>query len=127
MKQNRGYEIDFVEGKIIVMKRFLKDASVIGSTAYTELTQVRKDYADFTIEIRQIAKKENKQTYGKLTYDFMRDYILTKEDSKVVLAEYESIRKLAKFQNAQYVFVKNWFLKKYKNDFTKKETDEQVA
>ena len=127
MKQNRGYEIDFVEGKIIVMKRFLKDASVIGSTAYTELTQVRKDYADFTIEIRQIAKKENKQTYGKLTYDFMRDYILTKEDSKVVLAEYESIRKLAKFQNAQYVFVKNWFLKKYKSDFTKKETEDQVA
>ena len=127
MKQNRGYEIDFVEGKIIVMKRFLKDASVIGSTAYTELTQVRKDYADFTIEIRQIAKKENKQTYGKLTYDFMRDYILTKEDSKVVLAEYENIRKLAKFQNAQYVFVKNWFLKKYKSDFTKKETDKQVA
>ena len=127
MKQNRGYEIDFVEGKIIVMKRFLKDASVIGSTAYTELAQVRKDYADFTIEIRQIAKKENKQTYGKLTYDFMRDYILTKEDSDVVLAEYESIRKLAKFQNAQYVFVKNWFLKKYKNDFTKKETEEQVA
>ena len=127
MKQNRGYEIDFVEGKIIVMKRFLKDASVIGSTAYTELTQVRKDYADFTIEIRQIAKKENKMTYGKLTYDFMRNYISTKDNSETILAEYENIRKLAKFQNAQYVFVKKWFLGLYGDDFKRAENEEQES
>ena len=127
MKQNRGYEIDFVEGKIIVMKRFLKDASVIGSTAYTELTQVRKDYADFTIEIRQIAKRENKMTYGKLTYDFMRDYIGTKADKDQVLVEFERIQKLAKFQNAQYVFVKKWFLGMYGDDFKRAENEEQES
>ena len=68
MKQNIGYEIDFTEGKIIVSKKFLKDASTINTTAYTELVQIRKDYPEFTIVPRAITKKENKMTYGKLTY-----------------------------------------------------------
>ena len=54
MKHNHNYEINYVEGKIIVTKSFLKEAGVIGSTAYTELAQVRKDYPEFTIEQRQI-------------------------------------------------------------------------
>ena len=127
MKQSVGYEIDFSEGKIIVTKKFLKEASIVGSDAYTALTQIRKDYADFSIAQRQIAKRENKMTYGKLTYQFMRDYIETKEDSEVVLAEYENIRKLAKFQNAQYVFVKKWFLGLYGDDFKRQEDDEQES
>lgn len=68
MKQSVGYDIDFSEGKIIVTKKFLKEASIVGSDAYTALTQIRKDYADFSIAQRQIAKRENKLTYGKLTY-----------------------------------------------------------
>ena len=127
MKQSVGYEIDFSEGKIIVTKKFLKEASIVGSDAYTALTQIRKDYADFSIAQRQIAKRENKMTYGKLTYQFMRDYIETKEDSEVVLAEYENIRKLAKFQNAQYVFVKKWFLGLYGDEFKREEDEEQES
>ena len=125
MKQNIGYEIDFVEGKIIVSKKFLKEASNVNTTAYSDLVQIRKDYPDFTIESRQIAKHENKMTYGKLTYDFMRDYIGMKDNSKLVLAEYEKIRKLAKFQSAQYAFVKKWFLGLYGNDFKREENEEK--
>ena len=125
MKQNVGYEIDFVEGKIVVSKKFLKEASDVTTAAYSDLVKIRKDYPDFTIEPRQIAKPENKMTYGKLTYDFMRDYIGTKENSEVVLTEYENVRRLAKFQRAQYVFVKKWFLDLYGDDFKRKENEEQ--
>ena len=127
MKQNIGYQIDFVEGKIIVSKKFLKEASDVTTTAYSDLVRIRKDYPDFTIEPRQIAKKENKMTYSKLTYDFMRDYIGTKDDSEVILAEYENIRKLAKFQNAQYVFVKKWFLGLYGDDFNRAENEDKES
>ena len=48
MRHTHGYEINYIEGKIIVTKSFLKEAGVIGSTAYTELAQVRKDYPEFT-------------------------------------------------------------------------------
>lgn len=124
MKQNLGYEIDFVEGKIVVSKKFLKEASTVNTSAYIELTKVRKDYPDFAIEPRQITKRENKMTYGKLTYQFMRDYIETKADAEKVLAEFEQVQKLAKFQNAQYVYVKKWFLGLYGDEF-KREDDEE--
>jgi hypothetical protein len=125
MKQNIGYQIDFVEGKIIVSKKFLKEASNVATTAYSELVQIRKDYPDFMIEPRQIAKRENKMTYGKLTYQFMRDYIKTKDNAEAILAEYENTRKLAKFQNAQYVFVKKWFLGLYGDEFKREEDEER--
>ena len=125
MKQNLGYEIDYIEEKIIVSKKFLKDASTINTTAYTELVQIRKDYPEFTIVPRAITKKENKMTYGKLTYDFMRDYIETKENSKSVLVEFEQVKKLAKFQNASYVFVKKWFLGLYGSEFQREEKEEE--
>ena len=124
MKQSIGYEIDYIESKIIVSKKFLKEASTINTTAYTELTKVRKDYPDFKIEPRQITKRENKMTYGKLTYDRMREYIETKADKDLVLEEFERIQKLAKFQNAQYVFVKKWFLGLYGKEFERENEDE---
>jgi len=124
MKQNVGYEIDYVGGKIIVSKKFLKEASDITTTAYSDLVQIRKDYPDFKIESRQIAKRENKMTYGKLTYQFMREYIENKDDKDQVLVEFEQIQKLAKFQNAQYVFVKKWFLKLYGDEFKRENEDE---
>ena len=127
MKQNIGYQIDYVEGKIIVSKKFLKEASDITTTAYSDLVQIRKDNPDFKIETRQIAKRENKMTYGKLTYDRMREYIETKADKDQVLVEFEQIQKLAKFQNAQYVFVKKWFLGLYGDEFKRETAEEEVA
>ena len=125
MKQNLGYEIDYIEEKIIVSKKFLKEASTINTAAYTELTQIRKDYPEFTIVPRAITKKENKMTYGKLTYEKMREYIETKADKEQVLVEFEQVQKLAKFQKAQYVFVKKWFLGLYGDEFKREEDDKQ--
>ena len=127
MKQNVGYEIDFVEGKIIVSKKFLKEAGNVTTAAYSELVRIRKDYPDFKIEPRQITKRENKMTYGKLTYDFMRDYIGTKADKDQMLAEFDQIQKLAKFQNAQYVFVKKWFLGLYGDEFKHENEEKEIA
>ena len=125
MKQNLGYEIDYIEENIIVSKKFLKEASTINTAAYTELAQIRKDFPEFTIVPRAIAKKENKMTYGKLTYKFMREYILTKDDAESVLAEFEQVQKLAKFQNASYVFVKKWFLGLYGEEFRREDDNER--
>lgn len=127
MKQNLGYEINYIESKIIVSKKFLKEASNVTTTAYSDLVQIRKDYPDFTIEPRQIAKRENKMTYGKLTYQFMREYIETKDDADQVLVEFDRVQKLAKFQNAQYVFVKKWFLGLYGEEFKRENEEKEIA
>ena len=126
MKHNHNYEINYVEGKIIVTKSFLKEAGVIGSTAYTELAQVRKDYPEFTIEQRQINKKQGKKAYGNLTYKVMKEFIEVKEEenAEAVLAEFERIQQLSKAHNGQYAFVKSWFLKRYKDEFQQEESAE---
>ena len=126
MKHNHNYEINYVEGKIIVTKSFLKEAGVIGSTAYTELAQVRKDYPEFTIEQRQISKKQGKKTYGSLTYKVMKEFIEVQEEenAEAVLAEFERIQQLSKAHNGQYAFVKSWFLKRYNDQFVQEENAE---
>ena len=126
MKHNHNYEINYIEGKIIVTKSFLKEAGVIGSTAYTELAQVRKDYPEFTIEQRQISKKQGKKTYGSLTYKVMKEFIEVQEEenAETVLAEFERIQQLSKAHNGQYAFVKSWFLKRYSDQFVQEENAE---
>ena len=129
MKHNHNYEINYVEGKITVTKSFLKEAGVIGSTAYTELAQVRKDYPEFTIEQRQISKKQGKKSYGNLTYKVMKEFIEVQEEENAtaVLAEFERIQQLSKAHNGQYAFVKSWFLKRYNDQFVQEENAEKAA
>ena len=127
MKHNLGYEIDYIEEKIIVSKKFLKEARTINTAAYIELVNVRKDYPEFRIEIRQINKKENKMTYSELTYKFMREYIETKDNADKVLEEFEKIQQLSKFQSGSYAFVKKWFLGLYGNEFKRENDDENGA
>ena len=63
MKNTHSYEINYVENTIVVTKKFLKEAGIIGSTAYNDLARVRKDLPDFQIVQREIAKKQGKKTY----------------------------------------------------------------
>lgn len=130
MKQNHGYEINFSENKIIVTKHFLKEAGTIGSAAYIELAQVRSDFPDFQIVPREISKKQDKKTYGKLTYEAMKEFITAQEEDNAptVLAEFDRIQQLSAIHSGPYAFVKAWFLKRYKDVFEKKEeTAEAMA
>ena len=98
MKQHQGYEINFEKNTIIVTKSFLKEAGIVGSAAYSELACVRKDFPDYQIEQRTIAKKKGKQSYGELTYKTMAEHIEAKEEENapIVLAQFERIKKLSK-------------------------------
>ncbi len=129
MKKTAGYEINYIKNTITVTKKFLKEAGIIGSSAYKELAQVRKDLPDFQIVQREITKKQGKKTYGKLTYEVMKDFIAVKEEGNatVVLAEFERVQALSKVQAGSYAFVKTWFLNRYKEDFQQEETEEAIA
>lgn len=129
MKKNTGYEINYIENTITVTKKFLKEAGIIGSAAYTELARVRKDLPDFQIVQREIAKKQGKKSYGKLTYKVMGEFIEAQEEENapVVLAEFQRVQQLSKVQAGSYAFVKTWFLTRYKEVFTVEETEEGIA
>ncbi len=129
MKQNHNYEINYIENTITVTKKFLKEAGVIGSAAYKELAQLRKDLPDFQIVQREISKKKDKKTYGKLDYKAMGEFIKEKEEdaADTVLAEFEHVKQLSKIRSGSYAYVKTWFLARYKDEFAAAETEEEVA
>ena len=124
MKRNTEYEINQIEGTIIITKNFASAASVLNSSEYNIMKQLRADNPSFTVELRTIQKKANKKTYGKLTYDTMEEYILTVEGKgSKELAEFEQVKKLSKIQAGPYAYVKKWFLTKYKDVFTDENAD----
>ena len=129
MSKMNGYEINYLEGKITVSKKFLKEAGIIGSAAYKELAQVRRDYPDFSIEQREISKKQGKKSYGKLTYKVMGEFIEAQEEKNaaVVLAEFERVQQLSKVQNGSYAYVKTWFLNRYKDAFEQQDEIEEAV
>ena len=124
-----GYEINFSEMTIIATKSFLKEAGIVGSTAYNTLTRVRYELPDFKVVPREITKKKSKKNYGKLTYKVMEDFIVVQEmkNAPAVLAEFQRVKELAKVHAGQYSFVKTWFLNRYKDAITQDVLDETVA
>ena len=66
MMNNNPYKIDYIKNTITASKKFLKAASVYGSTEYKTMIQLRTDFPTFTFEEKQITQKKGKQSYGVL-------------------------------------------------------------
>ena len=79
MNKTALYEIDFINSKIILTKKFYKAAGTLNSNEYRILVQLRRDNPTFTVELREIKKKEGKQSYRNLTYEHMEAYIITRD------------------------------------------------
>lgn len=111
-------KIDFAKEQIIMDRTFAQKVTDTTSAEYRHLQEVRRDYPDFKVVLRKIKKNPNKETYKGLTYDYMRNYILTHEDDKnalIVLAEFSEMRQISRChsQAKRYPVIKNWFLEKY--------------
>ena len=78
----KNYEVDFIESKIIVSKKFYQAAKTINTPEYKTLVQLRTENPGFAVELRTIQKKEGKKSYRNLTYENMREYIITREGEK---------------------------------------------
>ena len=116
MKHNQSVEINHSTKTVILTKKFLLAANRIGTPEFNEMMTLRTQFADYTFEEREIKKNPNKQTYGRLTYAAMKDFIKgkeTEERAKIILAELDTVIDLSQAQKASYVYVKKWFLNKY--------------
>ena len=127
MNKSVMYEVDFIGSKILLSKKFHKAASILNSNEYTILMQLRRDNPGFQLELREIKKKDGKKSYRHLTYQNMRDYIITRDgkDSDA-LTEFDRVLTLSKVQSGPYAYVKTWFLNRYKDEF-ESEADTQKA
>ena len=109
----KNYEVDFIESKIIVSKKFYQAAKTINTPEYKTLVQLRTENPGFAVELRTIQKKEGKKSYRNLTYEHMEAYIITRDGKgSEAHKEFEQVKKLSQVQAGPYAYVKTWFLKK---------------
>ena len=114
MKMQNTYKINHIDQTITLTKKFAKEAGILNTPEYRTLNQLRTDYPDYTISLREIAKRENKKSYANLTYDAMRQFITIVEGEQAEnLRQLELVIELSKGQTGRYAYVKAWFLKHY--------------
>ena len=112
-------KVNHINGQIIMDRTFAKLAENTRSEEYAHLQQVRKDYPDYTVVLRQIKKNANKETYAGLTYDYMRDYIIlhsaTKEEELAAIAEFEELLLISRCHSKgkRFPVIRAWFFEKY--------------
>ena len=110
--------IDFANDKIVMTTTFAKKCQNTASAEYAQLQSVRRDYPTYAVTTRQIKKNPKKETYAGLTYEYMRNYIITHasdETRKKEVAEFEELVLISKCQTKakRYPTIKKWFLAKY--------------
>ena len=114
MKKMNEYKVDVVAGTITLTKKFAKAAGVLGTREFNTFKQLRGDYPDYAVQVREIAKKENKTSYANLTYGFMKNFISTVEgETSENLGNLAKVIELSKGQPGHYAYVKTWFLERY--------------
>ena len=114
-------KIDRVNKTITVSRNDLIAAGQFGTPEFEQMMRMRTEFPGYAIVEHKIKRNDDKQTYGKLTYDVMEGFIESHETDAqkrvVMLKEYETIKRISKTQRAAYAFVKKWFLGKYGEEF----------
>ena len=88
------------------------------SDEYALLQKVKAENKGFAVRTRQIKSNPKKDTYKGLTYEYMRDYIITHtspEEELAAVAEFDEMILVSKChgKSLRYPTIKKWFLKEY--------------
>ena len=130
MKKN-AYEINHLEAKITMTKKFYEAACHLNTPEYKELIAIRRDNPNFKMEVREIRKKADKKTYRNLTLANMELFIEKSMDNarpmEDRLKEYEAVKELSKIQASPYAYVKAWFLTIYGDEYNKYRKNEEES
>ena len=102
-KQKNGYQINFVTNTVTVTRKFLEDASLIGTDAFNIMLQLRQ--MNLTIVVKAPAKKKNKA----LTYAKMQKFISCLDEADKYQTMFDAVRKESKGMPAPYKYVVSWF------------------
>ena len=107
--------IDHENKKIRLPKAFAKASGKYGSEEYKLLMEMKKDVPNYDVIVEESKRKQPRDNYKGLTYDYMERYIETKENSKELMKKFNELRGIsteyeAIMKKASYLQVKKWFL-----------------
>lgn len=106
---NKPYSINFTTNTVTVTKKFLEAASMIGTTEFNTMMQLRQ--MNLTIVTKAPVQKKN----SKLTYDKMKKYIALLDEAEKYQTEFDAVLNESKAYDASYAYVLKWFKKTFPN------------
>lgn len=109
-----GIKYNHEEGTIELTKKAAKAASVYGSEEYDYLMNLRKDFPEYKVVVKNSSRRTKKDCLKGLDYDFMRKYIANHGDESD-MAEFTkmTVRNDDTIKPKSYGVVKKWFLEKF--------------
>ena len=119
--KKNGAWYNYINKTIVVTKNFMVLAGQFGTPEFHQLMDMRSKRPTFIVVEYKPERNTEKKTYGKLTYEtmakFIANYETDEKNRKAMLAEFDTVQKISKTQKGAYIFVKKWFLGKYKEVF----------
>lgn len=100
MKKNQNYEINFATKTITVTKKFLQEASQMGTSAFTQMLQLQD--LGMTICVKEVNR--TKPAEDKWSYKEMERYLEKVSDSDKWMADYNTLKSAT-----SHPVVWNWF------------------
>ena len=107
------FTINFFDQTITGTKASFNKASKGSGAEYEELAAKMAAHPGFELVVKEQKHKSTraKRTYDGLDFPFMEAYILTQSDSDALMAEYKSVKAMAKSCGSNvYALTKKWFL-----------------
>ena len=99
MKKNQNYDINFVTKTITVTRKFLQEASQMGTDAFTQMRQLQE--LNMPIAVQEIHRKPK---IAKWTFARMERYLKNVQDSEKWTADYTAMK-----ESASHAEVWAWF------------------
>ena len=106
----RNYDFNFKTMTLTITKAFEEAMKDPFSTEYKILKQFKKDYP-----MVQVVEKKTSHKGKGLTYENMKNYILSYSNSDEILPMFYKAIDLSVVQANKYGFVKKWFLNQFPN------------
>ena len=121
------FTLNFVNKSIVGTKSAIARANKCLEPEYSELCALLEKHPGFKVEAKRIDQKKDKKTYNGLTFQAMKDFIATQENSKLMLVKFEKVMKVAEAKGAKYPLTKKWFLENYPNYKKNEVADSEVS
>ena len=104
--------LDHKHNKILMSRDFARRYTNTESEEFKLFQAVKACYSSYAVEVGVIRKKENKESYRGLTYQYMERYISVKGSTEE-MEEYKNMHFLSECHKVRYPAIKRWFLNKY--------------
>lgn len=120
-KENKGYNVNFVTNTVTVTKAFAQTAA---NNIFSEEFKIMKELREMGMTI--VTKAPAKRKSDRLTYAKMEKHINCLSTAEEDMKEFEAVKEAAKGENNPYLFVKNWYERKFPTHNDVPEFDENL-